>query len=105
MKEKGQYYVLKEKAVPDVLLRVVEAKRLLDSGKTDSVQDATEQVGISRSSFYKYKDDIFPFHETAKGKTITMVIQLDDVLRCDWTMSRGCCRLCSRRWQSFTPIS
>ena len=78
MKEKGQYYVLKEKAVPDVLLRVVEAKRLLDSGKTDSVQDATEQVGISRSSFYKYKDDIFPFHETAKGKTITMVIQLDD---------------------------
>ena len=69
---------IKEKAVPDVLLRVVEAKRLLDSGKTDSVQDATEQVGISRSSFYKYKDDIFPFHETAKGKTITMVIQLDD---------------------------
>lgn len=97
MKDKGQYYVLKEKAVPDVLLRVVEAKRLLDSGKTDSVQDATEQVGISRSSFYKYKDDIFPFHETAKGKTITMVIQL--------TMSRDCCRLCSRRWQSFTPIS
>ena len=78
MKDKGQYYVLKEKAVPDVLLRVVEAKRLLDSGKISSVQEATEKVGISRSSFYKYKDDIFPFHETAKGKTITMVIQLDD---------------------------
>lgn len=78
MKDKGQYFVLKEKAVPDVLLRVVEAKRLLDSGKTASVQEATEKVGISRSSFYKYKDDIFPFHETAKGKTITMVIQLDD---------------------------
>lgn len=78
MKEMGQYFVLKEKAVPDVLLRVVEAKRLLDSGKLASVQEATEQVGISRSSFYKYKDDIFPFHETAKGKTITMVIQLDD---------------------------
>lgn len=78
MKEKGQYYVLRAKAVPDVLLRVVEAKRLLDSGKADSVQEATDQVGISRSSFYKYKDDIFPFHETEKGKTITMVIQLDD---------------------------
>ena len=63
--------------MPDVLLRVVEAKRLLDSGKISSVQEATEKVGISRSSFYKYKDDIFPFHETAKGKTITMVIQLD----------------------------
>ena len=70
MKEKGQYYVLKEKAVPDVLLRVVEAKRLLDSKRIESVQEATEYVGISRSSFYKYKDDIFPFHETAKGKTI-----------------------------------
>ena len=35
-------------------------------------------MGISRSSFYKYKDDIFPFHETARGKTITMVIQMDD---------------------------
>ena len=78
MKEKGQYYVLKEKAVPDVLLRVVEAKRLLDSGKTDSVQDATEQVGISRSSFYKYKDDIFPFRENVKGKTITFVLSMDD---------------------------
>ena len=69
---------MKQKAVPEVLLKVVEAKRLLDSGKVLSVQDATEMVGISRSSFYKYKDDIFPFHDNAKGRTITMVIQLDD---------------------------
>jgi chorismate mutase len=78
MKEKTSYFVLREKAVPEVLLRVVEAKRLLDSEKVESVQEATEAVGISRSSFYKYKDDIFPYHENAKGKTITMVIQLDD---------------------------
>lgn len=78
MSEKTSFFVLKEKAVPEVLLKVVEAKRLLDSGKMTSVQDATEVVGISRSSFYKYKDDIFPFHENAKGKTVTMVIQLDD---------------------------
>lgn len=78
MSEKASFFVLKEKAVPEVLLKVVEAKRLLDSGKLTSVQDATEAVGISRSSFYKYKDDIFPYHENAKGKTVTMVIQLDD---------------------------
>lgn len=78
MEEKVSYYVLKEKAVPDVLLRVVEAKRLLESEKVVSVQEATERVGISRSSFYKYKDDIFPFHDNSKGKTITMVIQMDD---------------------------
>ena len=78
MSDKSSYFVLKEKAVPEVLLKVVEAKRLIDSGKVVSVQEAAEQVGISRSSFYKYKDDIFPFHENQKGKTVTLVIQLDD---------------------------
>ena len=78
MAEKTSFFVLREKAVPEVLLKVVEAKRLLDSGRAESVQDATDAVGISRSSFYKYKDDVFPYHENAKGKTITMVIQLDD---------------------------
>ena len=78
MAEHSSYFVLREKAVPEVLLNVAEANRLIDSGKAESVQDATEAVGISRSSFYKYKDDSFPYHENAKGKTITMVIQLDD---------------------------
>ena len=78
MADKTTYFVLKEKAVPEVLLKVVEAKRLLDSGKCASVQEAVDATGISRSSFYKYKDDIFPFHDNSKGRTITMVIQLDD---------------------------
>mgnify|MGYP004559480735 FL=1 len=78
MSEKTQYFVVKQKAVPEVLLRVVEAKRLLDTKKAVTVQEAADQVGISRSSFYKYKDDIFPFHENAKGKTITFVIQMND---------------------------
>ena len=78
MSEKTNYFVLKEKAVPEVLLKVVEAKRLFDSGKVASVQDATDAVGISRSSFYKYKDDIFPYHENERGKTFTLVIQLAD---------------------------
>ena len=78
MSEKTNYFVLKEKAVPEVLLKVVEAKRLFDSGKVASVQDATDAIGISRSSFYKYKDDIFPYHENERGKTITLVIQLED---------------------------
>ena len=76
--EKNKYFVVKERAVPEVLLKVVEAKRLLDSGKVQTVQEASEQTGISRSSFYKYKDDIFPFYDNAKGKTITLVMQMDD---------------------------
>ena len=76
--EKKKYYVVTERAVPEVLQKVVEAKKLLDSGRVLPVQEAAEQTGISRSSFYKYKDDIFPFHEQAKGKTITFIIQMDD---------------------------
>ena len=72
--EKKKYFVVRERAVPEVLLKVVQAKRLLDSGRAQTA----EQTGISRSSFYKYKDDIFPFHEEARGKTITFIIQMDD---------------------------
>ena len=43
-----------------------------------TVQEATDATGISRSSFYKYKDDIIPFHENVHGRTITLSIQLDD---------------------------
>lgn len=78
MSEDKKYYVVTKKAVPEVLLKVVEAKRLLDSEKVLTIQEATDRVGISRSSFYKYKDDIFPFHENAKGRTINMVMQMDD---------------------------
>lgn len=74
----SKYFVVKQKAVPEVLLKVVEAKRLLESERVSTVQEATDRVGISRSSFYKYKDDIFPFHDNAKGKTITFMIQMDD---------------------------
>lgn len=76
--DKSKYFVLKQKAVPEVLLNVVEAKRLLESERAMTVQEATERVGISRSSFYKYKDDIFPFYDNTKGKTITFVVQMDD---------------------------
>ena len=78
MKETAGYYVVKQKAVPEVLLKVVEAKRLVDSGRALSVQEAVDEVGISRSSFYKYKDDIFPFHDNAQGTTITLTFQMDD---------------------------
>ena len=78
MEEKNRYYVVTKKAVPEVLLKVVEAKRLLESAKASTVQEAADMVGISRSSFYKYKDDIFPFRDNVKGKTITFVLSMDD---------------------------
>lgn len=78
MKDKSKYFVVKQKAVPEVLLKVVEAKRLLESERAITVQEATDKVGISRSSFYKYKDDIFQFHDNAQGTTITLTFQMED---------------------------
>lgn len=74
----SRYFVVKEQAVPEVLLKVVEAKKLLDTGKVHTINEAADQVGISRSSFYKYKDDIFQFHDNAQGITITLTFQMKD---------------------------
>lgn len=77
-RESDGYFVVRRKAIPEVLLRVVEAKRLVESGRAASVQEAVDAVDISRSSFYKYKDDIFPFHDSSQGTTITLTVQMDD---------------------------
>ncbi len=76
--ETAKYFVVRQKAVPEVLLKVVEAKRLLESEKVLTVQEAVDAVGISRSSFYKYKDDIFQFHDNSQGKSFTLTFQMDD---------------------------
>lgn len=78
LEEGKNYYLVTEHAIPEVLIKVVNAKKLIESGRAASVQEATESVGISRSSFYKYKDDILPFHDTTKGTTITLSVQMDD---------------------------
>lgn len=78
MGETTRYFVVKQKAIPEVLLKVVEAKRLLEAEKVLTIQEAVDAVGISRSSFYKYKDDIFPFHDNSQGTTITLTFQMDD---------------------------
>ena len=78
MKEAARYFVVRQKAVPEVLLKVVEAKKLLESEKVMTIQEAVDAVGISRSSFYKYKDDIFQFHDNTQGTTFTLTLQMDD---------------------------
>lgn len=78
MRKTTNYFVVKEKAVPEVLLKVLEAKKLMETRRVSTVQEAVDRVGISRSSFYKYKDDIFRFHDNSKGTTLTMTFNIDD---------------------------
>ena len=76
---KNEYYIVDREALPEVYGQVVEAKRLLASGKADTVQEAVDMVGISRSSFYKYKDMIEPFTDMVRRKTVTIAAKLDDM--------------------------
>lgn len=76
--EENSYFLVRRRAVPEVLLKVVEAKQLLETQKAITVQEAVEKTGISRSSFYKYKEDIFYFHDNTQGKTLTLTFQMDD---------------------------
>ena len=78
MTEACEYYVVKERALPEVLLKVVEAKRLIETEKGMSIQEATDRVGISRSSFYKYKDDIARFHDSSTGTTLNLTFNMQD---------------------------
>ena len=77
MTEDSKYYVVKQKALPEVLLKVAQVNKIIET-KRMSIAEATESDGISRSSYYKYKDDIFPFRDNVKGKTITFVLSMDD---------------------------
>lgn len=78
MKEKYPFYVISQNVLPEVFLKVVEVKELLEKNKMLTVQEASETIGISRSSFYKYKDAIFPFYDKGRGQAITLLINLED---------------------------
>ena len=78
MRKQPKYYIIEASALPDVFLKVAEAKRLLTTGEAKTVNDATQKIGISRSAFYKYRDAILPFQNMTTGRIITFQLMLHD---------------------------
>ncbi len=78
MKEVPKLYIVEGSKLPEVFLRVIETKRLLQSGQAKTVNDAVRRTGISRSAFYKYKDSISLFTEISEGRIITFGGELSD---------------------------
>lgn len=78
MPDSAKFYIITREALPEVFLKVVQAKQLIEMEKAITVQDAVDAVGISRSSFYKYKEAIFPFYENSRGSMITLGLRIDD---------------------------
>jgi chorismate mutase len=72
------YYIVESSALPEVFLKVAEAKRLLSTGEVSTVNDATKLTGISRSAYYKYRDAVMPFQHMMSGRVITFQLLLQD---------------------------
>ena len=78
MSEKSEFYIVRKRAVPEVLRGVVKVNQLLASGKARTVNEAVELAGISRSSYYKFKDDIEEFHDSMAGMNVTLSCEIND---------------------------
>ncbi len=72
------YFIVEADALPEIFHKVVEARRLLDTGEADTVNRAVQLTGISRSAFYKYKDAVRPFQEMLRGRIVTFQVMMKD---------------------------
>ncbi len=73
-----EYYLIDKSVLPEIFSKVVEAKRLLETGRCKTIHEATKTVQISRSVFYKYKDSVHVFVEMDKQNIITIILYLSD---------------------------
>ena len=78
LKNSPKYYIVEASALPEVFLKVAEAKRLIATGQASTVNDATKMTGISRSAFYKYRDSVQPFQKMNVSRVITFQFLLHD---------------------------
>lgn len=78
MSDKHKYYIVEASALPEVFVKVAEAKRLLSTGEASTVNEATKMTDISRSAFYKYRDSVLPFQNMMTGRIITFQFLVHD---------------------------
>ena len=79
MSRKIEYYLVAAEALPEIFIRVAEAKRMMQTGEAETVGEAARLAGISRSAFYKYKDAVQPFNDMKSEHIITFYTLLKDV--------------------------
>ena len=73
-----KYYIVAADALPEIFVKVAEAKRMMQTGEADTVGEATRLASISRSAFYKYKDSVQPFNDMKAEHIITFYAMLKD---------------------------
>ena len=78
MSKAPNYDIVDAEALPEIFRKVVDARRMLDTGEAETVNQAVQLAGISRSAFYKYKDAVRPFQDMLHGRIVTFQIMLKD---------------------------
>ncbi|RWZ59951.1 ACT domain-containing protein [Halobacillus fulvus] len=73
-----KFYLVRSDILPEAMKKTIDAKALLERGKVESIFEAVQQVGLSRSAFYKYRDAVFPFQAMVKEQMITLFFHLED---------------------------
>ena len=73
-----KYFIIEADALPEVYLKVVQARQALELGEAQTINQAVRQVGISRSAYYKYKDAVRPFNDMMHGRIVTIQVLLRD---------------------------
>lgn len=73
---KQQFVLVDTQVLPDVVLRTLRAKRLLQTGAAATVSEAVKAAGLSRTAFYKYRDAVLPYDEDTAGRTMTVHLML-----------------------------
>ena len=77
MEQQPKYYIVDSSLLPEVFLKVAQVNRNLQSGICRTIGEATQQVGLSRSAYYKYKDGMKPLIE-ATHSIITFNLMVTD---------------------------
>jgi chorismate mutase len=78
MNKDSTYLLVDSQVLPEVFLKVIETKKILSIDTRKTVNEVVKSVGLSRSAYYKYKDFVFPFYETSRGKVITLLFVVED---------------------------
>ncbi len=74
------YYLVEASALPEVFVRVTQARELLETGQAATVAEASAMAGISRSAYYKYKDSVLPFRDMGRGRIVTFQLLIRDTM-------------------------
>ncbi len=77
--QKRRMVLVDVEVLPDIILRTLNAKRLLQTGEVTSVSQAVRKAALSRTAFYKYRDAVLPYDEETAGRTITVHLTLKHI--------------------------